>query len=243
MKNSTKWLLAAALVLLASLTAYNMALRSEYRKGTYKDPLREYTTLAFKSFTEVAVPAAGVVSVRIVPGPFSVRLSPQAARFVHLSQQGGRLSVTAAFPEQVENLGRGAAVVISCPRLARLSTDATYQVQGQAHRNNRPVWLGNCQVLVQGFAQDSLTLHAEADSGIELSDNHLGYLRAVAGTSPGSHPTLQLNSGNRIEAASLTLENQSVLLLNDVVIPQLRYQFADSARAMLTGAALRQLRP
>lgn len=65
MKTSTTFLLAALLVLLASLTAYNMALRAEYRSGTYKDPLRSYKVLNFKNFTEVTVPAASALSVKI----------------------------------------------------------------------------------------------------------------------------------------------------------------------------------
>jgi len=236
MKNSLKYLLAALLVLLASLTAYNLALRAEYRRGNYKDPLHNYVSQPFRDFTEVAVPASSVVSVKIVPGPFGVRLNPQAAEYVHLRQQGSRLLITATFPKWRRYFGPAETVLISCPRLAALTADAVYESQGQ------PLTTTNFReyekVLVQGFRQDSLTLRQNHGSCIELADNTLGMLRATAGAGPGSHGLLQLNSNNRIAAANFTLNHQSELLLDNVQIPQLRHQFGDSAKVTLTGAAL-----
>jgi hypothetical protein len=239
MKNSNKYLLAALLVLLTSLTAYNMALRTEYRKGTYKDPLRNFTTLQFQDFTEVSIPAAGVVGVKIESGPFKVRIDPQVSKYVQVRQQGSQLIITATFPEDREYLGRNEAVVISCPRLAVLATDALYQAKGQRHvdkSQENPISKG---IVVQGFAQDSLTLQQDKASRIELAGNHLGSLRATAGVTPGSHATLQINADNRIGAASLAIERQSELILNNVAIARLQYHFADSAKATLTGVALK----
>jgi hypothetical protein len=232
MKNSNKYLLAALLVLLTSLTAYNMALRTEYRKGTYKDPLRDFTTLQFQDFTEVTVPAASVVRVKIVSGPFKVRINPQASKYVQVRQQGKQLSITAAFPEGQEYLGRNEAVVISCPQLAVLTADAIYQDKGQPHVDKNQENSMNKGIVVQGFMQDSLTLRQDRA-------NHLGSLRATAGPTPGSHATLQINADNRIGAASLAIERQSELIVNDVAIARLQYHFADSAKATLTGAALK----
>lgn len=237
MKTSVKLLLAALVVLLASLTAYNMALRTEYRSGAYKDPIRKYTALGFKDFSEIAVPAASIVNVKIMAGPFKVLMGPQAAKYVHVRQQNGRLHITADFPDGQPYLGPQEAVVISCPRLVALTTDAVYQVEGQPHTDRQQEFKRG-RVLVQGFVQDSLALRQDRGSRIELANNRLGLLRAVAGTTPGSHPILQLNSGNHIAAASLTLAHQSELVLDNVQIPQLHRTFSDSAKVTLTGAAL-----
>lgn len=239
MKNSNRYLLAAVLVLLASLTAYNMALRTEYRKGTYKDPLHGYTALAFKGFTEIVVPAASSANVKIVAGPFSVRINPAAAEYVRISQQGQRLLITANFPETHKYLGRNETVVISCPRLAALTTDAVYQEHGQPqvdkeHANGR-------RVLVQGFRQDSLLVQSDRASRVELVSNDLAFLRTVAGPTPGSHTSLQLNADNHIAVADLTLRHQSELVLANVLIPRLHHQFGDSVKVTLTGVALGSL--
>ncbi|RZK20859.1 MAG: hypothetical protein EOO56_12160 [Hymenobacter sp.] len=239
MKNSSNYLLAAVLVLLASLTAYNMALRAEYRRGDYKNPLRGYVAQPFRDFTEVVVPASNALSVKIVPGPFSVRLNPGAAEYVHLRQQGGRLLITAAFPKWRRDFGSAETVLISCPRLAALTTDAVYESQGKQLTSKH--FMDSEKVLVQGFTQNSLMLRQNHGSHIELAGNQLGYLRATAGPAPGSHGLLQLNADNRIAAAYLTLGHQSELTLTNLRIPQLRHQVADSAKVTLTGAALGSL--
>ncbi|RYY20375.1 MAG: hypothetical protein EOO36_03495 [Cytophagaceae bacterium] len=239
MKNSSKYLLAAVLVLLASLTAYNMALRAEYRRGDYKNPLYGYLTQNFRDFTEVAVPASSAVSVKIVPGPFSVRLHPRATEYVRLRQQGGRLVITAVFPGQRHYFGGAETVLISCPRLASLTTDAVDEEDGKPLVNKS--FRSSQLVLVQGFTQDSLAVHQNRGSRVELAGNKLGHLRAVAGASPGSHGLLQLNSDNRIRAATLALGHQSELLLSNLLIPRLRYQAGDSVKVTLTGAALGSL--
>ncbi|GAA4498015.1 hypothetical protein GCM10023172_14070 [Hymenobacter ginsengisoli] len=235
MKTSIKLLLAAFIVLLASLTAYNMALRAEYRSGAYKDPLRGYTALAFKNFTEVDVPAAGLLKVKIMAGPFGVWVHPSAGKVVRVSQQGGRLVVAAVFPDHAQAPNWGETVVISCPNLVGLQTNAECQVQGHPERSKNS--LGG-RVLLQGFTQDSLALRQDWGSRIELTNNRLGLLRATAGATPGSHPILQVNGGNRFAAASLTLDHQSELVLNNVQIGQLHHRFGDSTKVTLTGAAL-----
>jgi hypothetical protein len=237
MKTSVKFLLAAFVVLLASLTAYNMALRTEYRSGAYQDPLRFYTPLAFKDFTEVAVPAASIVNVKIMAGPFKVLIGPNASKYVQVSQKNGRLLITASFPDARPYLGPREAVIISCPRLTSLATDASYQVEGQPH-TDRNEEVNRGRTLVQGFTQDSLALRQDRASRIELTNNRLGLLRAVAGTTPGSHSILQVNNGNHIAAASLTLAHQSELVLDNVQIPQLHHSFGDSTKVTLAGTAL-----
>jgi len=239
MKNSSKYLLAAVLVLLASLTAYNMALRTEYHQGTYKDPLRGFATLPLTGFTEVAVPAAGSVSVKVVAGPYSVHISPRVQEFVHVRQQGQRLVVEANFPVRQEFLGWGDGVVISCPRLTALTADAVYLEGGQQQAIK--AYPGNRTVRVQGFVQDSLTVQADRASHVELAGNKLGLLRATTGATPGSHTTLTLGADNRIAAAKLDLQHQSELKMNNVLIPELHYVVADSAQALLGGTVLRSL--
>ena len=84
MKTSSKIFVATLLLLLGSLTAYNMALRHEFRQGTYKDPLHNYTTLALRDFEAVTVPSASGLKVKIVAGPFAVRVNKEAAEVLKL---------------------------------------------------------------------------------------------------------------------------------------------------------------
>ena len=236
MKTSNKWVLAALLLLFGSLTAYNMGLRAEYRRGTYKDPLRNTTALGFRNFSEVDVPGAGTIGVKIVAGPYGVRLSNRAAEFVHITQQGPRLVVALAFPGEVKFLGPGPQVTISCPRLAQLSASAVYTAEGKLVTDKQQRDGG--MVRVQGFRQDSLIVQQNYATLVELADNHLGYLRAEAGAGPGSKSVLYIEKSNRIQAADLRVQSRSELRLEAGNIARLVCQFGDSATATLTGAGL-----
>lgn len=238
MKNSNKFLLAALLVLLTSLTAYNMALRAEYGKGDYKDPLHGYAKLDFKDFTEIDLSAAGSARVKVVAGPFGVRLSPRAAELVKVRQEGNRLVVQVDLQKPDQYLGWGQTLVVSCPRLVQLTAGTTYRVAGALQPKNKNT---NSEVQVQGFRQDSLRVRLDQASNVTLNGNKLGYLAAVAGTTPGSTAGLTLAATNYIGAADLDMQHRSELTINNIAIAQPRYHFADSAKATLTGAALGSL--
>ncbi|OGX83650.1 hypothetical protein [Hymenobacter coccineus] len=237
MKNSNKWVLAAAVLLLASLTAFNMGLQAEYRTGNYKDPLHNFTALDFKNFTSVSVPGATALQVKIVRGPFGVRLNKDVASEVHVAQQGGQLVVTAHFKGQRQYWGQRETLLITCPRLDSLTTDAVYELDGKPQTDKNGT-LG--RVVVENFAQDSLVLRQHRTSRVFLAGNTLRYLRAEVGSGPGG-AALDLNGSNHIAAADLDVRRRGELSISNVVIPQLRYHFADSAKATLAGTALGQL--
>ncbi len=237
MKNSNKWVLAAVLLLLGSLTAYNMGLRAEYRTGNYKDPLHNFAALDFKNFTSVSVPAATALQVKIVRGPFGVRLNKGAASVVHMAQRGGQLVVTANFTGQRPYWGEREMLIISCPRLDSLTTDAVYQLDGKPQTDKNGT-MG--RVAVEDFVQDSLVLRQHRTSRVALAGNTLRYLHAEVGSGPGG-AALALNGSNHIAAADLDVRRHGELAISNLVIPSLRYHFADSAQATLGGTALGQL--
>ena len=239
MKTSNKLFVAAVALVLGSLATYDAALRAEYRTGHYKDPLHNYQALGLRNFDAVSVPSASGLRVKIEAGPFAVRVSKDAADYVRVTQRGQQLLVTLAYPEKPESLGRQEAVVITCPRLAALVTEGTYTVAGKAVLSR--IEAGG-EVEIKGFRQDSLTLRQEQSNQIRLVGNTLAWLRATAGTRPGSEPRLGIGADNRIQAADLTVNHRGHLDLA-TAIPRLRYQFSDSATIALSGATARSLSP
>ena len=239
MKTSNKLFVAAVALVLGSLATYDAALRAEYRTGHYKDPLHNYQALGLRNFDAVSVPSASGLRVKIEAGPFAVRVSKDAADYVRVTQRGQQLLVTLAYPEKPESLGRQEAVVITCPRLAALVVEGTYTVAGKAVLSR--IEAGG-EVEIKGFRQDSLTLRQEQSNQIRLVGNTLAWLRATAGTRPGSEPGLGIGADNRIQAADLTINHRGHLDLA-TAIPRLRYQFSDSATIALSGATARSLSP
>lgn len=237
MKTSNKLMVAALALVLGALATYNVALRAEYRSGNYKDPLHDYQALGLRNFNAVRVPSASLLQVRVTAGPFAVHVSKEAAEYVRVTQQGQQLTVSVSYPEKPEWLGRRDAVLITCPRLAALTTDGTYTVAGRVPTTEVQ---GGGGVEISGFRQDSLTLRQRRNNQIRLTGNTLGWLRAEAGTSAGPEPSLEIGADNRIQAAELTIGHRAHLTLA-TAIPRLRYQFSDSAAVSLTGAAARSL--
>lgn len=238
MKTSNKYVLAALGLLLSSLTAFNLSLRAEYRRGTYKDPLRNTTALKFANFTAVNVQGAASLKVKIGAGPFGVRVRNDAAAYVKVSQQGARLTIALAFPDELHYLG-GDIVTVSCPQLNDLTVSSLYTIKGRPLTDRQQGHGGNVQV--QSFTADSLRLRQDDATRVELSGNHLGYLRAEAGASPGSHSLLFIGPDNRVQAADMSVQHQSELQLASR-IQQLRFQFGDSTKAVFSGSALGVLR-
>ena len=237
MKTSNKLFVAAVALVLGSLATYDAALRAEYRTGSYKDPLHNYQALGLRNFDAVTVPSASGLKVKVVAGPFAVRVSKDAADYVRVTQRGQQLLVTLAYPQKVEALGRQQAVVITCPRLAALTTEGTYTVAGKAPLGERQA---GGEVEISGFRQDSLTLRQDQSNQIRLVGNTLGWLRAAGGTRPGSESELNIDPDNHIQAADLTIGHRGHLTLA-TAIARLRHQFSDSASVVLTGAAARSL--
>ena len=237
MKTSNKLLLAALLVLLISLTLYDTALRAEYRKGTFRDPFKDFVTLNLKDFNALDLPAASQASVRIEPGPYQVRVYKPLNEFLQASQHGRQLTLALRFPEDDHSFldQNQPAIVITCPSLIALRTNATYLVKNQPKTNRFPSSWNPQLVQVQNFRQDSLLVRANNGSQVELVGTTLHHLRVVAST---GGPVLRLLASNRIAQATLKMGGWSRLELNTLVIPNLHYQFSDSATVSLPGRAL-----
>ena len=237
MKTSNKLLLAALLVLLISLTLYDTALRAEYRKGTFRDPFKDFVTLNLKDFNALDLPAASQASVRIEPGPYQVRVYKPLNEFLQASQHGRQLTLALRFPNDDHSFldQNQPAIVITCPSLIALRTNATYSMDNQSKTKHTQADWNPQQVLVQGFRQDSLLVQADNGSQVALLNNTLQRLRVVA---TSGAPVLHLPAGNRIAQATLQLGARSHLELGDLTIPELCYQFSDSATVSLPGRAL-----
>ena len=236
MKTSNKLFVAAVALVLGSLATYDAALRAEYRTGHYKDPLHNFTKQASTAFDAVEVPAGLYFKVKIEAGPAGVWVNKEATEYVRLRQHGRSLAVTLTDPQEEHFLGGQPHVIIHCPQLLQLTTDAPYPAaQRQAHRNSP-----GGEVLVRNFNQDSLRVSQRWAGTVTLESNNLRQLRAVAGAGAGSAPTLEVAGSNNIQAANLTIGYQSQLALK-TRIPQLRCHFSDSATATFGGAAAQGL--
>lgn len=240
MKKSNLVVLAAIILLLGALATYNSALKAEYLSGSYKDPYYYFTSLNLKDFDAVAINAASEVSVVIKQGPeHKVQVRKDDTENIKVKKEGKLLVVDVTYPKERRNFDSRERVVITLPNLKSVTADAKYTLAGKQKiiRNSRDdkSWT---TVRINGFTQDSLFLEQNNTNKVELNRNKLGVLQAIAGKNPGSESKLVVTKDNTINKASLDIRYLSSLSLQNLHIPNLSYQFSDSAQVNISGAAL-----
>lgn len=245
MKNSNKLLLAALLLLIAFLATYNISLRAEYQKGTYKDQesYKNFDSLNFKNFNAISINGASRISVKIMKGPYQVRVDHNATEYIKFKQAGSWLKLDLDLYKDMRFFGGTNQVVISLPEIKELQVNSVYTQEGKQITDKvKFQGLFQYRVLVEGFVQDNLSLKQDNASIVNLAGIKLNKLQVVSGLAPGSVSELNIFKGTIISEADLNIRNKSQLLLDNVQISNLKYYFADSARVTLVGASLNILK-
>ncbi|HTE02030.1 MAG TPA: hypothetical protein VK668_22230 [Mucilaginibacter sp.] len=238
MKTSSKLIAVAAFLILVSLLVYNYQLKAEYASGRYKNPYRNFVTLKLKDFDAVDINSTTAANVKLVQGPFSVRIDSAALEYVNIKQQGNRLKINADFVRDFRYNYNPYIIVISCPKLSEVTTNAAYIANRKQVIDTMYSGEWNMrQNLVEGFTQDSLSVHQTYGSAIIFSGNHIRAFNAVTGTDAGSGPKITILDNNKFQSATIDILNKSQLQLNGNSVQNLKYHLADSARMITTGAA------
>jgi hypothetical protein len=238
MKTSNKLITVAFLLILGSLFVYDHLLKAKYLSGRYKDPYGDYITLKFKDFDTVDVNSTSAVNVKFVQGPFNVRVDNDASDFTKIKQQGNRLEIDAAFKGDYINNPNPYIVIISCPKLTEVNTNAIFKEGNKQIIDTvlREDWRMR-QNLIEGFNEDSLSIRQYYGNSIILSGNHIRMLNAVVGLNPHSFSKITILKNNLFQQATIDVLNRSKVLLDGKTIQNLKYHLTDSAQMILTGAA------
>ena len=238
MKTSSKLILVVVLVTLICLVAYNLLLKAAYLSGDYKMPYKNYVTLPWKNFDIVEVNSSTSANVKFVQGPFSVKIDGYALEYTTIRQQGNRLQITAAFENKHLWDPHPYLILISCPKLTKVYTSATYYadkhwVTDSVAREDRYMR----KVLIDGFKQDSLSVEQDYGSSVILSNNSIRSIHAAIGKSEGSSSRILLEQSNQFDNASLDIGHRSKLELENCIIHHLDYHLSDNAKLIVKGNA------
>jgi hypothetical protein len=238
MKTSNKLITIAAILTLLALFTYDFLLKSEYSSGNFSDPYHYYTSIPFKDFDRIDMKSSTAANVRLIQGPFSVRMDPDAEQYVKIQQTGNVLQVIADFKGNYLGNPHPYTLIISCPSLREISTNATYRTNNREYTDTivHPEWRMR-QVLVDGFTQDSMHIEQDYGSTVVLENNKIRSVHAVIGKSKGSGSDIIIKNNNRFGDFSLSASNQARFILENADIINLSYQLGDSATLMVKGNA------
>ena len=162
--------------------------------------------------------------------------------YMKIKQEGRRLIIRTEFENDYRFNPHQYLLVISCPKISFLSTNATYRSYNKEVTDTivREDWKMR-QVLIDGFAQDTLHIVQDYGSTVILDSNHIGHIYARIGKSQHSGSNLIIQNTNHFQSASIYIENQSKLFLDSATIGNLDYHLADSARLIIDGRAINLL--
>ncbi|MDB4920933.1 hypothetical protein [Mucilaginibacter sp.] len=237
MKTSNKLTIAAVLLILVSLVYYDLMLKTSYLSGKYKDPFKDFVALNFKDFKSINLGSSTASNIIVEQGPFKVRIEPTATHFVKVSQRDQTLHIETAFPGNYQNSRAEYVLIISCPNLEKFDADSKYMAGDRQVTDTvasadfkwRPT-------IIRGFTLDSLLITEKHAGSIVLQGNKIKLLTAVIGIGEGSGSNMVILKDNQFQSVDLNILNKSQLQLHEAVIPNLKYQLADSAKLIITGA-------
>jgi len=241
MKTSTRILMVTLAVLIISLVVYDLSLKAEYLKGDYTNIYHDYNRLDYSGFDEIELNSSTAVNIILVQGPFKVLAHPNSEDFLHVSKQGKRLVINAAFPDHYKMIIASHVLYISCPKLSLLKMDARYTMHDTPVTDTVVRDLRWYSTLITGFSLDSLRLQADNASNLVLENNRINTLNGIIGKSNNSRSVLTIGSNNKFAKSSLDICNKSQLIIKGSTSPNLNYHLADSATLVVNGAAVKHL--
>lgn len=238
MKTSNQFLFATIVLTLASLVVYDILLKAAYKSGNYADPYKDFVSLKFKDFDALDLPSSTAANVKVVQGPFSVRMDEGAAEFVQVNQEAKQLIIKAAFDGNYRSVFSEYVLLISCPKLLKISVNASYRANNENVTDTivREDW-NMRKVLVDGFTQDSLHITQDYGSTVVLTNDHIRALSAVVGKSARSGSSLIIKDNNAFINAELDIQNNSRLFLENAKIQNLSYELGDNSKLIISGKA------
>ncbi len=238
MKKSNLLIIAAAVITLIALVAYDFMLKGKFSSGEYKNPYSDFALLNYKDFDAVDINSSTAVNVKFIQGPFRVMIDNYAASYTKISQHGNHLQIDAGFEGEYRTNSSTYMMVISCPTLLNIYAGATYQTYSRPYTDTvvREIW-NMREILVKGFEQDSISIVQDYGSAVVLDSNHFRSISTVTGASTGSGSKLVLLNTNRFEKTMLNIRHHSKLFVYNAAISQLNYRLADSAQLIISGDA------
>lgn len=238
MKTSNKFLVVITLVVIAYLVVYDAGLKAEYLKGDYKNPFFGMEKLPIKDFSSVDHQAANIIDASIEYGPnFKIWVRKDLKDKVQLVKQGQTLVIKYVGPVE-RYMYYSAGIVITCPQLDNLTTEAYIPKNRDGNRANK----FEDDIDVIGFDQKKMTLNAMPLTQIELKNNKLEVMEAIVGNNSTDIGGLNINPSNHIKSAKINVNGISELKMTNPDIATLEHNFSDSASLILTGKAIRLLK-
>ena len=235
MKTSNKLFLTATLIVIISLITFDLALRAEYKKGTYKSRLYGFEkTTAFNGFNAIDNRAANLISIQVEKGtePGIWVKSAWKDRF-NISRKGNTLVIEVANKQSTRVSSYDNSITVICPSLEKLTTAPYLGKSGMNLLHSK----GN--TTVAGFTLNQLSLNISKGVNLFLRGNKIADLQALVGDDKSDNAKLTISSNNQIANATINVPGKNHLEIENSVIGKRNFTIADSASVAFSGSFLK----
>ena len=232
MKTSNKLFIAAILIIIASMVAFDFALRAEYLKGNYKSQFYGMQKLNFKDFNKIDNRVANRVNLKIMYGiNFTIWANNNIKDYIKISKNGSELIIDSLSSQKSNPNHFYAEITIICPSLNKVVTSS--KSVGNSYED--------AATNLQGFNLQNLNLIINNSTHINLENSKIGNLQANVGSNLTQHAYLFIASNNQIENATIDVPGKNQLVIENPKINKSNFTISDSANVSLGGSILKQL--
>ncbi len=236
MKTSNKLLLTAILIIVVSMVTYDLALRAEYRKGTYKS--RFYgmdKTSVLSGFTTINNRAANLISIQVEQGSDQgVWVKSEWKDRIKISRNGMALVIEAADKQATHLSPYQNSITIICPSLEKVITSPFVAAKGGEEGN-----YSHGSIFIKGFNLENLDLKIAKSIDIYLENNKINSLKAIVGDDKSRDARLDISSNNHFNYAEITVAGMNQLQIQSPVIDKSNFNISDSAQLFLSKSSLK----
>jgi len=227
---------AAVLVILGSLTAFNVKMKQIYLTGSYKSRFNGMDFKAMKGVENLDIRNANKLGIQIEQGEKEgiwIRGDVKDKYTVDFQQHTLTLDVSKRAKEEGDDLWGDIVIITKTLKQVTTSPYLTAKENPTDHVGN---------VDLKGYHLNHLNLRIGLGAAVSLNKMEMDTLNAVVGDKQSVNASLYIASDTKINAAILNVPGKSLLTLANPTITKAVYNLSDSATVSLNGKLVKMIR-
>ena len=236
MKKSTIMITAAVLIILGSLTAFNVKIKQIYLTGSYKSKFKGMDFTPANGLVNIDIQSANRLGILVERGDKEgVWIREDKKETYQVDIHTNTLKLDIAKKAKEEGFNSWGDVIIVTKNLNRL-TASPYLMD----KENLKDITGNVEI--KGFTLSDLDLQIGLGISASLYKMQLDKLTAFVGDKKSGNSSLFIGSDTKINTANLNVPGKSMLTLANPTITKAVYNLSDSATVSLNGKLLQLIK-
>lgn len=229
-------IIAAVLITLGSLTAFNIDVKKVYLTGAYKSRFRGMEFTALKDVEQIDIQGANRMTVKIERGnKEGIWINESAKGKVLAAVNQHKLKLELSAQSEADGYRPWNEIIIVTKNLSQLNL-ASYLRKGEDNGYNEG------DVTISGYTAKQFDVQVSKSVNVFINQMNITSLNAAIGSQNEGEAELTLSSDTKVEAARFNIPGAGNLTLHNPSITKVVYNLSDSATVTLSGKVVRMIR-